>query len=53
MKPVLIQNLIKNNKKHRKVEPTTEKEQERYQDQFAFFVLWMLVIIIVTGLLLS
>jgi hypothetical protein len=52
MKPVIIQQLMKRNKKPHKVEPLTD-DVEQYSSRSSNFVLLIIAIIVVMGLLLS
>ena len=52
MKPVIIQTLMRRNKKPRNTDPLTD-DVEQYSSRSSNFVLWVLAIIVVMGLLLS
>ena len=53
MKPVLIQNLIKNNKGKFKATTTSKEEVEQYHNKFASFVLWFIAALVLAGLFLG
>jgi len=52
MKPVIIQTLMRRNKKLHNTEPLAD-DVEQYRNRSSNFVLWVLAIIVVMGLLLS
>jgi hypothetical protein len=52
MKPVIIQQLMRRNKKPRNTEPLTD-DIEQYSSRSANFVLLFVAIMVVAGLLLS
>ena len=53
MKPVIIQQLMRRNKKQRKTESQSDLEIEQYRNRTADFVFWFIVFIVVIGLLLA
>lgn len=53
MKPVLIQHLIKNNKGKYKATPITKEETNYYNNKFASFVFWCVVVLVFGGLALA
>jgi hypothetical protein len=53
MKPVLIQNLIKNNKGKFKATPTTKEERDHYNNKAAGVVIWFVAGLVLVGLLLG
>ena len=52
MKPVLIQHLHKKNKGKYKASPTTKEEAEYYNNKFASFVFWFVVVLVLCSLVL-
>lgn len=53
MKPVLIQYLHKKNKGKYKATPTTKEEAEHYNNKFAGFVFWFVVVLVLGGLAIA
>jgi hypothetical protein len=53
MKPVLIQHLYKKNKGKYKATPTTKEEADHYNNKFASFVFWFVVLLVTGGLILG
>ncbi len=53
MKPVLIQTLIKNKQKQRRLEPLTEKELEHHRNRAADFVFWFVIALVIAGLIIA
>ncbi len=53
MKPVLIQHLYKKNKGKYKATPITKEETEKYNNRFATFVFWFVVVLVLGGLALG
>ena len=53
MKPVIIQNLIKNNKGKYKATPVTEKDIEQHDKAMGTFVFWFVVCLVIAGLVID
>jgi hypothetical protein len=53
MKPVLIQNLIRHNKKHRRSADPVLEDVAEHHNRAADFVFWFVIGIVVLGLLLA
>ena len=53
MKPVLIQHLHKKNKGKYKATPITKEDVEHYNNKFATFVFWVVVVLVLGGLAIA
>ena len=53
MLPVLLQNLIKNNKGRTKPMPASDKEANKFSDKFVGFFLWIIFAMALVGMLLK
>ena len=53
MKPVLIQHLMKKNKGKYNATPTTKEEVEHYNNKFAGFVFWFVIVLVIGGFVIA